>query len=151
MRHRHFILLLMLFGSSLSLASCKQQAPSNESVAPQQEAPPSRADATRASTLSVDGMRIRDADGEPDNWLAHGRGYDEQRFSPLREIDRTNVASISVSSGLLTENDPYGNSRLSARANGLPGGVTALRVDRLLAHRWLDSDLLRCNYARPVR
>jgi quinohemoprotein ethanol dehydrogenase len=40
--------------------------------------------ATR-KTLTVDANRIIAADKEPGNWLAHGRTYSEQRFSPLKE------------------------------------------------------------------
>jgi quinohemoprotein ethanol dehydrogenase len=50
----------------------------------------------RASTARVDGARVRAADSEPGNWLAHGRTYDEQRFSPLHEIDRSNVAKLGL-------------------------------------------------------
>jgi PQQ-dependent dehydrogenase (methanol/ethanol family) len=58
----------------------------------------SRADATAdpRPVGAVDGARIRQADAEPHNWLAHGRSYDEQRFSPLDQIDRGNVASLGL-------------------------------------------------------
>ncbi len=46
--------------------------------------------------LWVDDDRIRDADSEPGSWLAHGRTYDEQRFSPLAGINRDNVASLGL-------------------------------------------------------
>ena len=36
-----------------------------------------RADAIRAATATVATDRIRAADAEPGNWLAHGRTYDE--------------------------------------------------------------------------
>ena len=39
----------------------------------------------------VDAARIRAADAEPQNWLSHGRSYDEQRFSPLKSISKRNV------------------------------------------------------------
>ena len=32
---------------------------------------------------ALDGARIVAADSEPQNWLAHGRTYSGQRFSPL--------------------------------------------------------------------
>jgi quinohemoprotein ethanol dehydrogenase len=52
--------------------------------------------AIRTSTARVDGDRIAAADADPANWLAHGRSYDEQRFSPLRAIDRANVSQLGL-------------------------------------------------------
>ena len=44
----------------------------------------------------VDGPRIAAADREPGSWLAHGRTYSEQRFSPLREIHSGNVSQLGL-------------------------------------------------------
>ena len=49
-----------------------------------------------APPAGVDNQRIVNADSEPQNWLAHGRTYDEQRFSPLTQITPTNVDSLSL-------------------------------------------------------
>jgi quinohemoprotein ethanol dehydrogenase len=54
------------------------------------------AESIRAATASIDGTRIANADREPGNWLAHGRTYDEQRFSPLKGINAGNVASLGL-------------------------------------------------------
>jgi len=53
---------------------------------------------TAANTLAadVDGKRIRSADAEPGNWLSHGRTYDEQRFSPLDQINIENVSNLGL-------------------------------------------------------
>ncbi|MGB5257879.1 MAG: PQQ-dependent dehydrogenase, methanol/ethanol family [Woeseiaceae bacterium] len=51
--------------------------------------------ATVAAT-KVDSARIVAADGEPENWLSHGRTYDEQRFSPLDQINRENVGQLGL-------------------------------------------------------
>ena len=45
---------------------------------------------------SVDGARIAAADSEPQNWLAHGRTYGEQRFSPLRQVNDGNVEKLGL-------------------------------------------------------
>jgi quinohemoprotein ethanol dehydrogenase len=45
---------------------------------------------------SVDGARIFAADREPQNWLAHGRTYDEQRYSPLAKINDANVGELGL-------------------------------------------------------
>jgi len=42
------------------------------------------------------GERIVKADGEPQNWLSHGRGYDETRYSPLKDINSDNVAQLGL-------------------------------------------------------
>ena len=47
---------------------------------------PHRANASRRPA-DVDAARLRGADRDRDNWLTHGRTYDEQRFSPLAQID----------------------------------------------------------------
>jgi len=44
----------------------------------------------------VDGERIGNADSEPQNWLSHGRGYDEQRFSPLDQIHEGNIDRLQL-------------------------------------------------------
>lgn len=45
---------------------------------------------------SVDEARILGADGEPGNWLTHGRTYSEQRFSPLDQINTENVGQLGL-------------------------------------------------------
>ena len=42
----------------------------------------------------VDAKRIEAADGS--EWLTYGRTYDEQRFSPLKQIDRQSVGKLGV-------------------------------------------------------
>ena len=41
-------------------------------------------------------LRSVEASGEGANWLAHGRGYGEQRYSPLGQIDNGNVAELGL-------------------------------------------------------
>ena len=50
----------------------------------------------RKVTASLDGKRIIAADTEPQNWLSHGRTYDEQRFSPLDQINADNVGELGL-------------------------------------------------------
>ena len=45
---------------------------------------------------NVDAARIAAADGEPGNWMTHGRTYSEQRFSPLKEITDRNVENLGL-------------------------------------------------------
>ena len=37
----------------------------------------------------INDERILKAESEPGNWLAYGRTYEEQRFSPLTKINKT--------------------------------------------------------------
>ncbi|MDF1818079.1 MAG: PQQ-dependent dehydrogenase, methanol/ethanol family [Immundisolibacteraceae bacterium] len=45
---------------------------------------------------AVDGERLRAADKEPGNWMSTGRTYDEQRYSPLTEINTSNVDQLGL-------------------------------------------------------
>lgn len=40
--------------------------------------------------------RIVSADSEPQNWLSHGRTYSEQRYSPLDQINKSNINELSL-------------------------------------------------------
>ena len=55
-----------------------------------------RSDELRAKTATLDAARIEAADAEPGNWLAHGRDYGEQRFSPLDMINADNVSDLEL-------------------------------------------------------
>src|ERR1041385_3402440 len=46
-----------------------------------------------AELSNTDAQRIN-ADADQDNWRLHGRTYDNQRFSPLTEIDASNVKQL---------------------------------------------------------
>ena len=45
---------------------------------------------------NVDGARIIAADKEPGNWMSTGRTYDEQRYSPLKQISDKNVGQLGL-------------------------------------------------------
>jgi quinohemoprotein ethanol dehydrogenase len=49
-----------------------------------------------AKSADVNESRIIHADREPGNWMTYGRTYDEQRFSPLHQIDDQNVSQIGL-------------------------------------------------------
>jgi PQQ-dependent dehydrogenase (methanol/ethanol family) len=44
----------------------------------------------------VDGARIMNADSEPGMWMTVGRTYNEQRFSPLKQINDTNASQLGL-------------------------------------------------------
>jgi PQQ-dependent dehydrogenase (methanol/ethanol family) len=45
---------------------------------------------------AVDGDRIRKANAEPQNWLSHGRDYDEQRYSPLSRVNADSIHKLGL-------------------------------------------------------
>ncbi|MEM9622449.1 MAG: PQQ-dependent dehydrogenase, methanol/ethanol family [Pseudomonadota bacterium] len=54
----------------------------------------SRAAAIQAATASIDGARIIEA--AAGDWLSNGRTYDEQRHSPLDQINQDNVSDLGL-------------------------------------------------------
>jgi quinohemoprotein ethanol dehydrogenase len=63
-----------------------------------QSAPPaaSAVKVSMTAQAAVDAARLIAADGEPGNWMSYGRTYDEQRFSPLRQINADNVEQLQL-------------------------------------------------------
>lgn len=49
-----------------------------------------------AKPAAVDDARLIAADSDRANWLSYGRTYDEQRFSPLQQINAQNVAGLKL-------------------------------------------------------
>jgi quinohemoprotein ethanol dehydrogenase len=49
-----------------------------------------------ASPANVDESRLLHADQEPGNWMSYGRTYNEQRFSPLKQINDQNVGQLGL-------------------------------------------------------
>ena len=49
----------------------------------------------------IDDKRILEAESEPGNWLAHGRTYEENRFSPLTKINKENVSDLALALSLI--------------------------------------------------
>jgi quinohemoprotein ethanol dehydrogenase len=44
----------------------------------------------------VNAERLLNADHEPGDWMTHGRTYQEQRFSPLKQINDHNIGQLSL-------------------------------------------------------
>jgi quinohemoprotein ethanol dehydrogenase len=92
---------LLLAGLLTATMACSDDRAAPDEAAPAVE-PTAAAggahtpESIRAATATIDGARIRNADREPGNWLAHGRTYDEQRYSPLRRINADNVGDLGL-------------------------------------------------------
>jgi quinohemoprotein ethanol dehydrogenase len=50
----------------------------------------------RGAAGAVDDARLRAAQADPAHWPSHGRTYDEARFSPLAQIDTSNVGRLGL-------------------------------------------------------
>jgi quinohemoprotein ethanol dehydrogenase len=68
---------------SMVLAACSQT-------------PPVAAPTPQPAVADVDAIRLDGADKDASNWLTHGRTYDEQRFSPLKQIDAANINTLGL-------------------------------------------------------
>ena len=62
----------------------------------QQPTAPSAAAPALRKSAAVDATRLLNANAEAANWMTHGRTYDEQRFSPLRQINADNVGRLKL-------------------------------------------------------
>ncbi len=69
----------------LAIAACSQSPPAGT---------PAKSPAK--SFAAVDAARLIAADSEPGEWMAPGRNYAEQRFSPLRNVDAGNVRQLGL-------------------------------------------------------
>src|SRR5215469_2725483 len=49
-----------------------------------------------AGAADVNQFRIINADREPGDWMSYGRTYDEQRFSPLSQVNDRNVSELGL-------------------------------------------------------
>src|SRR5690606_4294832 len=88
---------------SLAVAACGQSgdsADSARSLAPQASAEAGATGrggpASERGAARVDAARLVAANDEPGQWMATGRTYDEQRFSPLAEITTDNVGELGL-------------------------------------------------------
>ena len=77
----------------LLVFACSQEQPAESEA--QGEATPAAA-APAPAIAMIDDQRIMNAESEPDNWLAYGRDYYEQRFSPLNAINKETVEGLGL-------------------------------------------------------
>jgi alcohol dehydrogenase (cytochrome c)/quinohemoprotein ethanol dehydrogenase len=82
--HRKLIPSLVLTLGFLAGAGCHSKSGSSENSQP------------AALPASVDASRLVNADSDPGNWMSYGRTYNEQRFSPLKQINDQNVGQLAL-------------------------------------------------------
>jgi len=78
-----------LWGLLFLAAACQKDEPAATDIA---ETPPE----AEAAFAWVDDTRLANADSEPENWLAHGRTWSEQRYSPLDQVNTSNVGELGL-------------------------------------------------------
>jgi quinohemoprotein ethanol dehydrogenase len=83
---------LVALACLLPLAGCDQASSSGR---PAEAAPPAPPPVASAGP-EINAARLVGADTDQDNWLSHGRTYDEQRFSPLKQISTSNVSTLGL-------------------------------------------------------
>ncbi len=71
------------------LAACSKEDPASSAATE-----PARVETSRNAWVTAE--RIRNADSEPSNWLAHGRTWSEQRYSPLSDINVDTVGNLEL-------------------------------------------------------
>jgi quinohemoprotein ethanol dehydrogenase len=84
------LLALSCLSAFFFLTACDRPEPVSQDSITEQVAEPA------GPRLDVDGARIAAADREPGNWLSHGRSYDEQRYSPLTQVNDGNAAQLGL-------------------------------------------------------
>lgn len=88
---------LILVGLAACGPSDHAQKPAAPKPAPTVRTSTSDDPASRLEDAAdIDGEKIIHADETPGDWLAHGRTYSEQRYSPLTEINRDTVKQLGV-------------------------------------------------------
>jgi quinohemoprotein ethanol dehydrogenase len=86
MRHLQMLLLILFSGCALFLQSEGAQEKSKASAA-----------------KGITDARLRDADALRGAWITHGRTYSEARFSPLKQINESNVKELGLAWAFDTE------------------------------------------------
>jgi len=83
---------------SLLLGACSEDTPSEGTAAlPSTPVTPATTSTPAPSGAArVDAARLINADAEPGQWMSTGRTYGEQHFSPLDQINRSNVGSLGL-------------------------------------------------------
>jgi len=75
---------------AITISGCQRDEPAVTEEAQPETSPEEN------RTAWVDAERLANADAEPENWLAHGRTSSEQRYSPLDQINDSNVGDLGL-------------------------------------------------------
>ena len=86
-------LKVLLMGLTLWVAACGQ-APDDATTLSTDPTSPAEPTSITAEAPAIDAQAIARAGNE--TWLTYGRTYDEQRFSPLRQINAENISQLGL-------------------------------------------------------
>jgi quinohemoprotein ethanol dehydrogenase len=78
------------------LVACDRQATTPQAIEADEITAAVEAAATLPAFAQVNEERLLNANAEPGQWMSTGRTYDEQHYSPLAQINRTNVGTLSL-------------------------------------------------------
>src|SRR5580692_5015607 len=83
----------LALGQNISGPEAQNPSHGAAPVSPQPASTTLVARAVTADVTVTDDM-LKNAARDEDNWLLHGRTYDNQRFSPLKQINRSNIKHL---------------------------------------------------------
>lgn len=94
MRNVFLIVLVIAVAVGIYIFTTSPTAPEDAVTAVEQplESPP----LVQPTIGLIDDDRINNAESEPGNWLAYGRTYEEQRFSPLTQVNKDTVSGLGL-------------------------------------------------------
>ncbi len=81
---------------ALWVSACSESDPSQLPTQPGATPTTHEGARTGYEGLGPTDARLVNADAEQDNWLTHGRTYNEQRFSPLAQINKDSLADLQL-------------------------------------------------------
>jgi len=85
-----FVFYAVVFGCGFGVAFAQERAP--DAVKP---VPVTIVTKPLTANVETTDTGLQGADKDQDNWLLYGRTYDNQRFSPLTQINRANVKKLT--------------------------------------------------------
>ncbi|HHX83257.1 MAG TPA: PQQ-binding-like beta-propeller repeat protein, partial [Pseudomonadaceae bacterium] len=80
----------------LALAGCSQEASQETSQVSGQATQAPAASAASTTAVAVDDARLLQGTNDPNVWAHYGGSYNEQRFSPLTDINTDNIADLDL-------------------------------------------------------
>ena len=89
----YIVLAIVVAAAAAYLFMTRQSAPDDPAVVEQAPVTPAIVQPTLGF---IDDARINNAASEPGNWLAYGRTYEEQRFSPLTQVNKDTVSGLGL-------------------------------------------------------
>ena len=94
--HAPLLAAVMVLFAGCSGETAEQPAAAQGSTAAAAATATGTAERIRSATKTINAARLANANSEPGNWLSHGRTYDEQRHSPLKQVNADNIDELGL-------------------------------------------------------